>query len=474
MNIFEKLPPQIFAPLTGKNNRRSWALIEKLYDTFFAPDRIPTYTEGYLSTEITKDIERFLLDASWDSEDESDSALTSLNIRANQIYRRLVDTGWLAEERIGHVDYINMRPSIARFIETLIHFINDGPQLLGGNILMVYNQIKSVPEDPRGQTSGFMAAAKSCGQLINTLGSMTMRVKDLMDELAKEAATPVIVRRFFTEHISDFYIRDFRQLRTRDHPLRLRYEIIETVQRIIHNPESRKALLQGYTDQLGEKIDNVEEQLERDVSKFTKLYDVEIYLERMDRTIDSATKRAMALLNYRLKASERLEEVIRSVASAINEAEKVDITPERAMLSPMPVLGDYLIRLPVQGRPKPVRTSMKKREINVEEKARRMLRKLMVSHRDATPAAMKRYVEKHIPVGASIRAADLPIVGVDDAVSYLVLSRLASISTHDPEALKHNPLLRRLDFTASLTEPGKRADTPYFNTPDFAISRKGE
>lgn len=474
MNIFERLPPQIFAPLTGSNNRRSWALIEKLYDTFFAPDRIPTYTEGYLSTEITKDIERFLLDASWESEDEADNGLTPLNIRANQIYRRLVATGWLAEEKIGHVDYVNMRPLISRLIETLAQLVNDGPQLLGGNILMVYNQIKSVPDDPRGQASGFITAAKSCGQLINALGSMTMRVKDLMDELAKEADTPVIVRRFFTEHISNFYIRDFRQLRTRDHPLRLRYEIIEAVQRIIHHPQSRKALLEGYNDQLGGKIDDVEEQLERDVSKFTKLYDVEMYLERMDRTIDSATKRAMALLNYRLKASERLEEVIRNVASAINLAEKGGLAPERAMLSPMPIVGDYLIRLPVQERPKPIRTSMKKREIDVEERARRMLRKLMVSHRDATPAAMRRYVERHIQPGVSVRAADLPIMGVEDAVAYLVLSRLASISTHDPEALKRNPLLRRLDFAATSGDRNQRADTPYFNTPDFVVTRRDD
>ncbi len=471
MNIFDRLPPALFSPLTGKNNRRAWALIERLYDTFFAPDRIPTYAEGYLPSEITKDIERFLLDVNWDNDDD-DAALTPLSVQAHQIYRRLVETGWFAEERNGHVDYVNMRPMIARFIETMMQLVNDGPQLLGGSILMVHNQIKSVPQDPRGQASGFIAAAKSCGQLINSMSSMTMRVRDLMEELSKENATPVFVKRFFTEHISDLYIRDFRLLRTREHPLRLRHEIIETVQKIIHHSESRQALLQGYNEQLGSTVNDVEEQLERDVRRFTKLYDVEIYLERMDRTIDSATNRAMALLNYRLKASEHMESVIRNVASALNHAERVGVLPERSLLSPMPLIGDYMMRMPTQDRQKPIRALMKKREISIEEKARRMLRKLMIAHRNATPEAITRYVEKYIAEGTSVSAVDLPVIGVEDAVSYLVLARLASISTHDPGALKRNPLLRKLGFSAVSAGSNLRADTTYFNTPDFIISRK--
>jgi len=35
-------------------------------------------------------------------------------------------------------------------------------------------------------------------------------------------------------------------------------------------------------------------------------------------------------------------------------------------------------------------------------------------------------------------------------------------------------LLRQLGFTAMSTEAGKRADTKFFNTPDFTISRKAD
>jgi len=83
-----------------------------------------------------------------------------------------------------------------------------------------------------------------------------------------------------------------------------------------------------------------------------------------------------------------------------------------------------------------------------------------------------RYVEKYLPKGASVSAADLPVIGVEDAVAYLVLARIANISTHDPGALRSNPLLRKLGFTAVSAGPGQRADTKYFNTPDFIISRK--
>ena len=102
MNIFDRLPSGIFNALTGKNNRRAWDLLVRLFEHYFGPDAVPDYPDGYLHEKIVREIERFLLDSGWESELDSDDgeSATPLAIQANQLLTRLVDTGWLCEERV--------------------------------------------------------------------------------------------------------------------------------------------------------------------------------------------------------------------------------------------------------------------------------------------------------------------------------------------------------------------------------------
>lgn len=472
MNLFDRVPPGLFGALTGKNCRRAWDLLVRLSERYFGPDAVPPYADGYLHDQIVKEIERFLLDAGWEEEvGDLPQLSTPLVVQANQLLARLVDTGWLMEERVGLRRFVSMRPVVARFFDAVQQFVTEGPQLLGGDVLLVYNQLKSVVEDPRGQASGFVSAAQLCVRLINSLSATTMRVRDLMKELTQENVTPVFVKRFFSEHISELYVRDFKQLRTENHPLRLRYEIIELVDLVIHNDDKRAALLQGYAELPNNEMGQEDEQLEKDVQKIRRLLDVEKFLERLDRAMDAATQRAVAYLGYRLKASERIEEVLADTILAVIDAEKYGVALDGRMLTPLPLVGDDRLRMPVEPPPKPVRTRLRKREMTVHERAMHILRKAMIGHRDTSPVAMRRYVHAHVRPGATVNAELLPVESVEDAVSYLVLIRLAGIATRHPASVRRNPLLRNLGFDVALIE-GERADTTYFNTPNFTVTRR--
>lgn len=470
MNLFDRLPQGLFGALTGRNSRRMWDLLVRLSDRYFGPDSVPPYADGYLHDQVVKEIERFLLDAGWEAEGDepTPAAATPLSIQANQLLGRLVDTGWLMEEKVGLRRFVSMRPVVARFFDTVQQFVTEGPQLFGGNVLLVYNQLKSVLQDPKGQAGGFISAAQLCVRLINSLNATTLRVRDLMKELTQEAETPVFVKRFFSEHISELYVRDFKQLRTENHPLRLRYEIIELVNAVALDGPARVALLQGYAELPGNRPGEEEELLERDVQRFRRLLDVEKFLERMDRVMDAATQRAVAYLGYRLKASERIEEVIADTVRAVIEAEGLGLALEGRLLSPAALIGDNRLRLPVEPPLAPKRTALRKREMTPHEKALHALRKAMIEHRDTTPAAVRRYVGEFLAQGVKVSAQDLPVDSVADAVSFLVLMRLAAVSSRNPAAIRRNPLLRTLGFDVSLIEGG-RADTPYFNIPNFEV-----
>lgn len=475
MNIFDRLPSGIFNALTGKNSRRAWDLLVRLFEHYFGPDAVPDYPDGYLHEKIVREIERFLLDSGWESELDSDDgeSATPLAIQANQLLTRLVDTGWLCEERVGLRNFISMRPSVARFFDLLQQFTHEKPQLLGGNVLMIYNQLKGVKQDPKGQAVGFVSAAQLCVQLISSLSSTTLRVRDLMKELTNEEATPVFVRRFFSEHISELYVRDYRQLRTENHPLRLRYEILELVSDVTQDETSRSALLRSYAELPGARPGEEEESLDRDVRRFRQLLEVEKFLDRMDNVIDAATQRAIAYLGYRLKATERIEEVLSDTIQAINKTEAAGLLLEGKLISPDPLMSEERLRMPVPPPQKPTRTALIKREMTVQERATRLLRKAMLKHREASPATMKRYVEAHIRPGESIEASDMPLEKVEDAVAYLAMLRLAGITTRHPTSIARNPLLHNLGFEVVLLE-GDRFDGEYFNTPNFRITRSAK
>lgn len=470
MHLFDRLPQGIFSPLTGKNSRRTWTLLTRLAENYFGPDSVPPYPDGYLHEQITKEIERFLLNSGWD-EEEADLA-TPLNVQANLILARLVESGWLTEDRVGVRKFVSMRPVVSRFFEALQQFAVEGPQLVSGNILVIHSTLKEVANNPRANAAAFVTAAQTCVRLINSLSATTLRTRDLMKELTQEQDTPNFVKRFFTEHIAEMYVRDFKELRTANHPLRLRFDIIELVNQVAQTEPMRTQLLDGYRELPGSAPGDEEASLERDISRFRRLLDVEKFLDRMDGVMEAASQRALAYLGYRLKASERIEEVISDTISALQRAEKLGVQPEGRLLSPPPVTAEGRLRMPAPAPAKPVRKAMVKREMTVHERALHMLRKAVVSNRDATPVAMKKYVEGNLPRGAEVRAKDLPREKVQDAVAFVVLMRLAALAKNNPRMANGNPLLKRLGFSASMPRDGARVDTELFNTADFSVKRE--
>jgi hypothetical protein len=471
MNLFDRLPRDLFAPLTGRNNRRAWELLHRLSDRFFGVDSVPPYVEGYLRDQVVKEVERFLLDRGWDAEEGDAAVLTPIVIQANQLLARLVETGWLVQERVGFRQFISMDDTVARFMDTVQQFLVQGPRLVGGDILMIYNQVREAVKDPRAQASGFISAAQLCVGLINSLRTTTARVSDLMKQLTQESDTPIFVKRFFTEHISELYVRDFKQLKTKNHPLRLRFEILQAVNAIAYDDGARRQLLAGYGELPGANGTDVAEQVEADLQRFRRLLDVEKFLDRLDSVVDAATQRAVATLGYRLKASERLVEVLDDTVRAALLTVKSGLPLEGVLFgTPLPI-GENRLRLPIAPAPKPVRRALSKREMTPRERALMLLRKAMIENRDVSPKALKAYVAARIPPGGSVNASELPIQTVHDAISYLGLVRLALISTRQPHLLEKNPMLRNLGFRAQLVA-GKRAETVFFETSDFTITRE--
>lgn len=471
MNIFDRLPPTLFGPLTGRNGRRSWDLISRLALQYFGPDSIPPHAEGYLHEQITKEIERFLLDEQW--EDEDGQALkTPLNVQANNLQDRLVETGWLIEDRVGARVFVSMRPVVARFFEAIHQFVEEGPPLIGGNVQLVFNQLRGVVEAPREQAQGFISAAQLCVRLIHSLNATTLRARDLIKELLRERETPAFVRRFFGEHIAELYVRDFKNLRTENHPIRLRWEILDMVTQVTSDGHARSELLAGYAA-IAKSNEVPEQMLDRDIRRFERLMDVEQFIDRLDQVMEQAGRIAASHLEYRLKASDRIESTIEDTVRALHRAELLGIEIEGTLLAPPAVVCESKLRLPTPPPIKQARRPMRKREMTVHERAAQLLRREMTQHRDASPKVLQAYVALHLKPGEAMPAVKLPTERVEDAVAFLALVHLGSLSKHASRHLAQNPLLRRMDFEVELLPGPARVQTALFNAPDFILRRKG-
>lgn len=470
MNLFDRLPCGIFSPLTGRNNRRTWDLLVRLSERFFGPDSVPTYPDGYLLDQVTKEVERFLLDQDWEEDEEV--AATPIAIKAAELVTRLADTGWLIKERVGMRTFVSMRPAVMRFFETLQQFATEGPQHIGGSIQLVYSQLQNVQKDPQGQAAGFASAAQLCSRMINALNATTLRVRDLMKDIIQESTTPGFIRRFFTEHIGELYVRDFKQLRTENHPLSLRFEIIHLVTEVTSVEAQRTKLLAGYAEASRLSLAEAEMALDRDVDRFRRLLDVETFLERMDRVMESATQRALAFINYRLKASDRLEFIIEDTLDAISRTEKAGLEVEGRLLSAPQVVSEARLQLPRPAPVKPQRAAMVKQELTPHQQAMHELRRAMIASRDMSPAAAQRFIESIMEPGQTLSAKDIPVIEVRDAVSYLALMRIAAQSQRaSPRG--RNPLMQQLGFDAKINpDEQAKADTELFTTPDFSVSRR--
>lgn len=467
--LFDRLPPNIFSVLSGPNARRAWELLNRLATQYFGPESDPPYPDGYLHGDITKEIERFLLDQGWEAE-EGQVAGPNLNIQANYLLRRLVDTGWLCEDQVGARFFISMRPAISRFFEVLQHFATDGPQMIGGNIQLVHAQLKSAVANPREQAAGFITAANLCVRLISSLNSTTFRVRDLMQELTREKATNIFVQRFFAEHIAEIYIRDFKELRTENHPLRHRMEILSLVNDLARTEPARSQLLQGYRDLPGTRAGEEEELIERDVERFHRLMTIERFLERMDRIIDVAYQHANAYLGYRLKATERFEAAIAGSITAVIMADRLGKPIEANILSPDPILNEDHLYFPPQRRPKPAPVATRKRVMTPRERAVHQLRKIMIANRDTSVATLKHYITQHLTEGQRLSAGEMCSDSVRDAVAQVALLRLAMIMKNNPRKFRDDALLRNIGFTVE-ANGAQRAETEFFNLPDFIIKR---
>lgn len=461
--LFDRLPAELFRPLAADNHRRYWDLLCRLVDELWS-DGARSPGEEAPKSVVIRTIESLLVSSDpWDTELE-----TSITVRAHNYYSFLRDSGWLAERRRALVHVVTIRPVIAQFFNVLREFAEQEPELLGSKVGSIYFSLKAVADGAAGAEQYAEAAlqAKRCMAYIANTGC---RVQDLMEALLERTSARDFVRGFFEEYIEKVFIADYSELRTTNHPLQHRTAIIALTLQFQHDATRRDALVSWYQDKRakGDRL-KAEALYERDTQLLLRLRTVEDQLQRLDDEIRIANQRALALIEYKLRAPRNFDALIqRAIEASGTLAEQHRALPPAGAV--VHASGHGLAKPRQAGRDN-VATVLTTREPTPEEMAMEVLRRRMVGNRTVKPADLAGYVGRHLGAKRHVDSDALRIESIKDLCCYQRLLLIASRHAAPPELRRGDPhvqMVRRLhvSFVA-----GEVTRNEFMEHPKFLIS----
>ena len=467
--LFEVVPEGVFGPLASANRRHHWQLLCRLYDEFFGPDAPMPPSHGIARREITAAIERYLLtDDPWEQED-GDAPDAPLNVRANAIHERFRTAGWLRQERIGAREMTSMPRGVSELLSTLIEFGERGPTFVSAKIGSIELQLKQVVDHKAGGDV-LDEAADQARRLLVTLSAMSLQVRDLMPELGKAQTTAQFARLWFERYVAQFFIGDYADLHKADHPLARRSSILSMAQRI-DAPELRDPLLAWYAEHLaGGDATRAQARLQRSLRRLRELERLDEYLARLDEDIRHANRRALAFLDYRLRAPDQLDVLLRRACRGVLNA------PDDALrlpVAPGALMDDAQLRAP-RKKPAPIpRSANSVQAPTPEQLARLALLRRMKRARLVTAEDMARYIGRHLTPDGHVASEQFDIASIEDLRAYQTLLTLALRSQRIGGLRRDDPLHRLLrGFRVELVA-GESFDNAYLAAPRFIVHRVG-
>jgi len=414
--LFERLPDRLFAPLASPHRHQYWALLCRLHANRFGPDAPLPPSHGFAVREIMQDIEDELIISQdlWENEGGS-TPDTPISIRANAVFNRLMESGWFRLERHGVEKKLTMRPTVSQFLTLLVSFAEIGPVFVSGKIRSIEINIQQIAE---GKADGdtLVETAEQARNLLEHVRNTGTNIRDIMESLGAEITTAQYVQRFFSDYIEKVFIGDYRELRTREHPLFRRPQILRTVEDLYSSDHHRSRLIAWYEAKrcAGDR-QKAEQLFEKDIQRLFDLRRIDEYLDRLDDEIRRANRRALAFLDYRLRSLRPVDHMVNRAITAVLACQPPalgDPFPSGEMVS-----GEHLAeprKLTERAAPSSLRRQIPS-EVQLA-RSRIMLRAREV--RTITPPKLAEYVHQKLNGQKSIESDDLVYKSISDTRSY--------------------------------------------------------
>ena len=244
------------------------------------------------------------------------------------------------------------------------------------------------------------------------------------------------------------------------------------VESLRDDPVKRRSLIQGYADISRPGNEDPESMFESDVQRFLRFVDIERYLDRLDHSVNEATRRSVAFLTYRLKTSDRLELSIDQAIMAVLNSDKNGFSIEGRLIPPGQCLSEERLRQPIIKAKAQPKVFIRKREMTPREKALVTLRMAMIKSRIVSDKVLLTYLDKNMGSQLEIDSDHFEIKTVEDACAFLTLSKLALYHLVSKSSkLPMHSLLKGVPIEIE-SQLGERTISPLIDGPMFKVRKR--
>lgn len=428
--LFNKLPDDIFLPLSGQNRRIYEVVLLELADLFFDEDLIdPFIPKDLVRSTIENAVVRFGVRrwaAEGDDESDSDIPLSSADY-TNRIYRRLVQTGWLEEEQRIYRTYVLLSPAISYLLRSLTTIARLEKRSYGGAVLNVLSSLESAIADPEGRGITLAEAAQTAADFSAHLTDMLLGLRELKINLSGSSTPQQIVRSFFDRFVEHILVSDYKTLKTKNNPFRFRRKILSMMRDLQFDPLKVEQLTRHYQMQYELDHDEAEALVQQHINRIIRIFEsVDQRLAAIDDFRYQLEKRVADTVRYMDKTTPgmaaRLSRLIAELGkqdeAAIPVVESLD---EVGFLSPSSVRSP--IRRRVQAKPRIITQA----EIDPKVLALRQLFKEWKERREVKVDRIEAYLEEQFAGRDSLNATDFRIDSIEDYICFSYVRHLNSL-----------------------------------------------
>lgn len=228
--LFNEYPDNFFALLHCRYQGLYAEILLKIYSLFYGHDAINQPTREDVKNIISSVLEQKEI-TEWEDElkgseiEKADFDFDEIRYRSHLVYRRLIECGWLEEERDDSFRDIVSMPFYAASLLGVLRdaFFGRKVSYAGyvGNVFLQLQHLKNNPEE----ASFLKEARRNAEELLKKLQELYNSVKTFVRQARGKNNIAGVLNHFFHNYIEQFFSSSYGKVKTVDNPFKYRHKI---------------------------------------------------------------------------------------------------------------------------------------------------------------------------------------------------------------------------------------------------------
>lgn len=213
MNLFERVPTELFSVLASPNRALYAEALDVLYDSYRENLKIP---ENTFYSMLRSKLEQQLADATFEDEDIDEEELRDISGRARFLIRKLHSKGWFEKERGDDFDEYITVPGYSSCLLEVFHQLRDDSPIHGYSYVFgTYSTLKVAADSANiyDKMAAVYSAYDNTRALINLLQMVYHNVKHFFQiQIGMQEVNDVLASHFddFGQKVVEAYIRPLK------------------------------------------------------------------------------------------------------------------------------------------------------------------------------------------------------------------------------------------------------------------------